>query len=383
MIDILHEVDDRTDAAFRPVKAREAAVVKLNQILAEDPRYVSHWLEGLKLGYTDNLAEAIAPGDFPDLLGVIIQRDLQARYQIYAGEWRPFTKTGTLPNFNVAEKHKVYGQDNRMEEVLPGAPYKTTPSGDGHYDRRVRKWGRRFDILWESMINDFMGAFADVPNDFANAVIRTQAYNAASIYCSAAGPNPALFGAPIADVDGQNVTNQGVLPLTIGNLQATITLMRQQTDPNGERIMVRPKHLVVPDSLEFTARQILTSAMVQQVDTVGGANANPPAYVPLPTVNVIPQMGLQLHVIPELEEIDVSGTGDTTWYLFAETGSVVPMQMDFLAGHIGPDIRIKSSGSAANPLDGDFDNDAIAYRVRDVHGGAALDPRYCYAQVGP
>ncbi len=57
--------------------------------------------------------------------------------------------------------------------------------------------------------------------------------------------------------------------------------------------------------------------------------------------------------------------------------------MDYLTGHEGPDIRIKSSGSAANPLDGDFDTDAIAYRVRDVHGTCHYDPRYCYAQVGP
>ncbi len=374
MADELQVLTDRDDAQYRPLgQVKEASVIQFNEILAKDPYMISHWLDGIKHGVMSNLTEQIAPGDFPTLFGFMIQRDLLARYSAVVSPWRAYTKTGTVPNFNSHEKHKVYGQDNELAQVLPGAPYPITASGTAHYHRQVFKYGRRFDILWESIINDALGAFSDIPERFATAVMRTQDKNVTRLYSSATGPNAALFGAPIVDVDGQNVTNVGVLPLTIANLQTTLLLARQQTDPNGERINIRMQHLVVPDSLEFTARAIMTSALQQQLASA----------VPVPTVNIIPQLGLQLHVDPNLESIDVSGTGDTTWYVFSEVGEMVPFQMDFLAGHVGPDIRIKSSGSAVNPMEGDFDTDSIAYRVRDVHGGCQLEPRACYAQVGP
>jgi hypothetical protein len=62
--------------------------------------------------------------------------------------------------------------------------------------------------------------------------------------------------------------------------------------------------------------------------------------------------------------------------------------MDRLAGHEAPEVCMKASdkismgGGAISPFEGDFDTDDIKYRVRVVHGGWQLDPRYCYAQVG-
>ncbi len=374
MPETLTPVSERDETGFAPLRrVSEASLTQFNDLMATEPGRVSYWLEGLRRGIATNLTEHIAPGDFPTLFGFAIQRDMQARYAINVADWRKWTKVGTLPNFNQHERHKVYGQDNQLPQVLPGAPYPDTPSGTAHYHRQVFKYGRRFDILWESVINDALGAFNDLPARFADAATRTQARNLTSVYSSAAGPNVLQFGAPIVDVDGQNVTNQGVLPFTAGNLTATLALMARQTDPNGEVIKVRGVHVVVPTSLYYTALQIMESPLLQQI---AGA-------VALPTTNIIPRLSLQLHEDPDLEVLDVSGTGDTTWYVFAEPGESAAIGMDYLAGHVGPDIRIKSSGSGANPLDGDFDNDGISYRVRDVHGACHIDPRYCYAQVGP
>jgi len=373
MANTLTPVSEAEDALYQPVRARETVLAQLNDLIATESGRVSYWLEGLRRGIVTNLTEHIAPGDFPTLFGVAIQRDMQARYALNISDWRAWTKMGQVPNFNEHERHKVYGQDNLLPQVLPGAPYQTTPSGTAHYHRQVFKWGRRFDILWESIINDAMGAFSDISARFADAVTRTQAQHLTEVYSSAAGPNAGQFGAPIADVDGQNVTNQGVLPFTAANLLATLSLMARQTDPNGEIIKVKGVHVVVPTSLFFGASAIMTSALLAQI---AGA-------VALPTTNIIPQLSLKLHEDPDLEVVDVSGTGDTTWYVFAEPGESAAIGMDYLAGNVGPDLRIKSSGSSANPLEGDFDNDGISYRVRDVHGANHIDPRYCYAQVGP
>lgn len=365
--------DDEGFVRLKETPRIKAGVTQLNEILANDPYMVSRWVDDLRHDHVRNLTETIAPGDFPTLFGFLIQRDMLAKYAEMPAEWRRWIPTGTVPNFNVHRKLKVYGQDNELPVVLPGAPYTETPSGTSGYNRSVVKYGRRFNILWESIINDALGAFSDIPSRFATAVSRTQAKNATRIYSSAAGPNPALFGAPIVDVDLQNVTNQGVLPFNITNLGTTRQLMMRQTDPNGERIGLTPKYLVVPGSMADAAFVALNSMAVQQAASA----------TPVPTINPSSQWGLQLIVDDYLETIDLTGTADTTWYLFAEPGGASALQMDFLAGNVGPDIRIKSNGSGGNPLDGDFENDAIAYRVRDVHGGAQFEPRYCYAQVGP
>ncbi len=329
------------------------------------------------------LREAITTSDFPELFGFTLEREILARYRVVTADWRAYCATGTLPNFNSAEMHKVQGNDTLLPRVAEKGEYLVSPVSQAKYDRQVFKRGRQFDISWEALINDALNAFNDLPERFAEAVTYTRAYNVTDLFVSATGPDAGLYGAPIADVDGQNVTNQGVLPLTIANLEATMQLMAQQTDVNGRPLGIRGVHLVVPPSLEFAARAILTSALKQWTEIGAGGG------IPVPTANVVTQMGLQLHIDPLIRIIDVSGTSDTTWYLFASPSSGKAMQLDFLRGHEDPEIVMKNSdkvsvgGGPVSAFDGDFATDNIFYRVRDVHGGAQLDPRFTYAQVGP
>ena len=360
----------------------EAAVAQTLDLLLNTDRLRTHRHEYL-------LREAIQTADFPALFGFVIDRQMLAKYSAWIPNWRAYCATGTLPNFNVAQYHKVYGNDEYLPRVPERAPYPETVQGTGFYPRQVFKHGRAFGISWEAQINDILRAFQDIPERFATAAARTVARDVTSIFSSPAGPNPALFGAPIVDVDGQNVVNQGNLALDITNLQTTLDLMSRQTDPNGEPILVRGVHLVVPPPLEFTARSILNSAYVQNVDLAGAANAVPTAYVPLPVANVVAQYGLQLHVDPYLMVVDRTPTNDSTWYVFADPAQGKAMQMDFLAGHESPEVcmkmsnKIATAGGMVSPFDGDFETDNTEYRVRIVHGGAALDPRFAYAQVGP
>jgi len=380
------------DAEGRPVRHAfsEAQIAKGLDFVTNRmgiPAFEHRYL--MEKAFATGINEAVGTSDFPTLFGALVDRELMANYKAVIPDWRSYVKVGTLPNFNVHEKHKVVGQDDVLPQVAEFGPYLEQPSVTGHYDRQVFKYGRRFGISFESLINDSMGAFADLSQRFLTAALRTESQLAARSFVAATGPSAALFGAPIADVDGQNVTNQGVLPLTIANLQTTLQLMALQTDVNGERIAVRGLHLVVPTSLEFTARQILTSALVQQVDTAGGANAVAPTFVPLPTTNIVPQLGIQLHVNSDLEIIDTSGTGDTTWYVFADPAQGIAAGYDFLRGHEAPEVCMKASdkvsvgGGALDVMSGDFASDEIAYRVRVIGGGWHGDPRYAYAQVAP
>lgn len=370
---------------FRPVRSaarNKATLVKFMGLINNTEGRPSHLQEYL-------MKEAVTTSDFPNLFGGVLDAMVLARYRTASSEWRTYTKTGRCRDFRVRNLEKVQGQTDPLPLVPEKTGYPMTPSANAHYTIHVHKRGRQFDISWESLINDYLDAFGDIPERFADAALNTEAFQVTSLYCGAAAPAAALFGAPIVDIDGQAVTNLGVLPLTIANLQTTLGLMAAQTDVLGNPLGIRGVHLVVPPLLEFTARQALTSALVQQVDTAGAANVAATTIIPLPTSNILPQMGLRLHVDPWIPIVMPVAAANRTWFLFADYNQGAAMEMDFLAGHETPEIVMKASNKASvgagsiNPLEGDFESDNVLYRVRHVLGGSALDPRFAYAQVGP
>lgn len=327
------------------------------------------------------LEEAITTSDFPYLFGQVIDRQLLANYRAVLPDWKTYVRMSTVPDFNTVRREKLHGSDNHLAEVPENGEYQPVKPVNCRYTYNVKKFGRQFDISWESILNDSLGAFNDIPTRFANAALRSEARFVSGLYAASTGDgNSSLYGATISDC-GQAITNRGVLPLTILNLEATMALMAAQQDPNGEPIGIMPKHLVVPPALEFTARSILTSTNKMYVDS--GAAAG----IPYPTTNVIPQMGLQLHVDPFLPIIDTTH-GSTAWYLFADPSEGAALEFAYLRGYESPEVVMKASdkvsvgGGLSSPFSGDFATDHIFYRVRHVFGGAALDPRFTYLQAG-
>jgi hypothetical protein len=356
-------------------KLNEAAISSALNLLMNTDRLPTHRWEYL-------MKEAITTSDFPYLFGGILDRELLARYTMVVPDWKSYVKVGSCKDFRQREMHKVQGNETLLPEVKEKGEYLVAPMSDAHYHIQVYKRGRQFDISWESLINDDLGAFNDIPDRFSNACIYTEAYIATNQIAVAAGPNPLLFGGAIADVDGQVINNQGALALTIANLEATLGLMALQTDVLGRPLGIQGKHLVVPPRQEFTARAILTSALKQWTEVGGGAG------VPVPTTNIIPQLGIQLHVNPLLPVVDASGNRNGTWYVFADPADGVAIEYDYLRGHESPEVCMKSSdkvsvtgGAPVGPFEGDFASDNVFYRVRLCGGAAPRDPRFAYAQV--
>ncbi len=327
------------------------------------------------------LEEAITTSDFPSLLGQIVDKKMEAAYKAMVPDWEAYIPTDTVADFNLIEEHRIDGNEDELPLVPEKGDYLVAPMSTGKYTGRVYKYGRKFDISWESIINDIMKAFSNMPERFALAARRTEALIATRLLASATGPNAALFGSGSGITDpatGKKVVNKGTLKLTVDNLEKVLALVAKQKSPEDYELGLSVAHLVVPKDLEIQGRKILTSTTVQQ-----SASATP-----VVTGNILPQMGMKLHVNPLLSRIDTSGNAATTWYVVVELSQGQACKALRLRGHEAPEIAMKKSdkvttgGAPMGPYSGDFDTDNIQYRVRHVFGAFEKDPRCVYAQTG-
>jgi len=327
------------------------------------------------------LREALTTSDFPYLFGDVLDRQVLAAYKAVDPVWKAFVRMGTVPRIYPqvgGYRFAITGGDQYLAEVAEKGEYLASERDETRYAVYVRKYGRQFDISWEALINDDLGALKDTPTRFAQAVLRTEHRLVTTVYANDIGTHGAgnLYdNATAGQINAHNIA------LTIANLELGVQRMQSFLDVNGEPIMNRPKFLVVPPALEFTARQILTSTVKSW--HYGGDDEAFATAGPMPTTNVIPQIGLQLVIDPYLAVINAA-TYPNSWYLFANPGDIAAIEADYLVGHERPEICMKASdkvnigGGELGPMTGDFATDNVFYRVRDVFGANQLDWRATY-----
>jgi hypothetical protein len=329
------------------------------------------------------LREALTTSDFPYLFGDVLDRQVLASYKAVPPVFQAFTRRSTVPRIYPqigGYRFAMTGGDQLLAEVPEKGEYHASERDEHRYPVYVRKYGRQFDISWEALINDDLGALKDTPARFAQAALRTECRLVTGTYVTDALTDSTHALGFLYDSTVGDVINLGALPLTIANLEATVQAMTAFVDANGEPILNRPKYLVVGPALEFTARQILTSAVKQWVE-LGGAGGP----LPFPTSNVIAQYGLQLVIDPYIPIFAPQSPG--SWFLFADPADIAAMEVDYLAGHERPEVCMKSSdkvnigGGEIGPMEGDFATDNVFYRVRHVFGCNKLDWRATYGQL--
>lgn len=322
------------------------------------------------------LREALTTSDFPYLFGDVLDRQVLAAYKAVDPVWKSFVKMSTVPRIYPqigGYRSAITGGDQYLAEVTEKGEYLASERAEARYPVYVKKYGRQFDISWEALINDDLGALKDTPERFARAATRTEHRLVSGVYVGDCVAGTGLITAAQG--------NRAGLPLTITNLENTVEAMAGFLDANGEPIMNRAKYLVVGPGLEMTARQILTSAVKQWLATT---NVPATAY-PYPMTNVISQYGLQLVVDPYIPIY--APNAQLSWFLFADPSEIAAMECDYLTGHERPEICMKASdkvnigGGEISPMAGDFATDNVFYRVREVFGCNRLEWRAVYGQL--
>lgn len=336
------------------------------------------------------LREALGTADFPLLFGDIIDRQLLARYQESEPTYTKYCRIDrTIPDFRTVKRFAIDGSEAVLPSVGQLEEYPESKLADTVYSYAVQKYGRKVPFMWEAIINDDLGAFRDLPDRLARAARRSEEKFATQLFVDANGPNANFF--TVGNKNQVNATNSGAPftavnpPLSIQGLQQGIAVLMNQRDVDGEPIAIDAMHLVVPPALAVVAKNILHATELWVTGDQGGGTANQQVH----TGNWLNGM-LDLHVNYYIPIVANNANGTTSWWLIADPAAGRPaLEIGFLRGHDTPEIFMKEAnsirvggGGAIDPTQGDFDQDAVTYKIRHVFGGAREDFRVIAASNG-
>lgn len=342
---------------------------------------------------TAYISESFSTSDLANAFGLGIKQKLKAQYAERTQTWKDFAVELKFNDFkpqwfreltldaNVALDEN--GGSKTKPQSLPRIPegteypsfgFTTTASGIMLY-----KEGARFPFTWEMVINDEWNLIKSIPGHMLKLASNTEDTEAYGILASATGPNSATFSAPNGNLNaGTLFDKEYALGLDALSLAKRAIRARKV---NGKRVTVPKFRLLVPLALKDRAESLLATKEI----TI--RNAGNTAEIKTQTTN----SDVSLTATDWLEQIDVSATSATTWYLVPDKGfdgTRDSLGVAFLQNHEAPELRISGDGGnylGGGPVpgfEGGLLNDSSEYRVRHVVAGAFLNGQGLLASKG-
>lgn len=326
-------------------------------------------------------AEAMQTGDFPLLMADVIDRQLLGMYQEGTYSWQAYCRRATVADFRTVKRFAMDGAEGVLPSVGETGIYLPQVLTETKYSYAVSKYGRIMKWSWESWINDDLGALgSSSPARLAKAARRSEEKFATQLHVDASGPHASLY--TTANKNIINTTNGAANTnpvLGVVGLQDAFTVMGLQLDADGEPIGIDGVILEVPPSLAVTAKNLINATEI-----IVGTDSAAQRVV---TSNWMKTF-VTLVVNAYIPVVASSANGKTSWFVHARPTEGRPaMEMGFLRGHETPELFQSTGnqqrvGGATSPMDGSFEDDTTAFKVRHVFGGTRLDGKASVASNG-
>jgi hypothetical protein len=303
------------------------------------------------------IAEAdTTTASFSYLLGTSMNKRLLKDYQAWPAEWMKFCTVVPIKDFKQQTRVRL-GAFGSLPIVPEDTPYQTVSLVDTAATYAPAKRGNIVVVSREVIVNDDLYAIKQIPTKLAVAA----AYTLAEFVYAFLSTNPNIYdGTALFTSGASSHNNLGSSALSSAAMQSGVTAMREQTNYAGKRIGLRPRFVVVPPELEFTAMTITKSAGIP------GSNNN----------DINPMMGYCVPIVaPQLPA--ATPASNSSWYLVADPIAVDTIEIGFVGGQVNPALFIQDQ-----PLYGlNFTQDDISYKVRHEYGGVVNDFRGFYRGI--
>ncbi|MDR7613177.1 MAG: Mu-like prophage major head subunit gpT family protein [Armatimonadota bacterium] len=274
-------------------------------------------------------------------------------YQGQPQDWRRFCSVRAIKDFKTQDRIRLFDFSS-LSTVAENAAYTSLPWDDAREVYTPAKRGNLVVVTREMILNDDLDAVRKIPQKLAVAAGVTINEFVAGLFTANAGAGPALSDG-FNVFDNTNHANAGTSALSSASLQAALVAMLKQTSAAGKRLGLRPRFLLVPPDLLFTALVLVQSPLVP------GSNNN--------DVNVLRGA---------LEVLSIAAFTDTNnWYLLTDPAQVETIEIGFVGGQETPQLFVQDG-----PTEGAvFTNDAITYKIRWEFGGGWVDYRGAYGSL--
>ncbi len=285
--------------------------------------------------------------DFGLILGDTIGRTLRAAYSAAPAGIRRLGRQTTARDFRAVNKIML-GEAPMLEKLNEHGEIKAGTMAETKEAYRVETFARKIGVTRQVLVNDDLGAFADLSRRMGQAAAETEAKTLVDLLETGSGNGPSMNdGKALFHADHGNKAASGGA-IADATLSAARLAMRSQTGLSGQRISATPKYLLVPPAQETTAEKWLA--------TIAAAKA----------ADVNPFSGsLSLVVEPRLSSA-------TRWYVAADATEIDGLEYAYLAGGEGPQVESKSG----------WDVDGVEVRVILDFGAGFIDWRGWYANAG-
>jgi hypothetical protein len=285
--------------------------------------------------------------DFGLIVGDTIGRTLRAAYQAAPVGIRRLGRQTTARDFRTVNKIML-GEAPMLEKLNEHGEIQAGTMAEAKETYKVETFARKIGVTRQVLVNDDLGAFADLSRRMGQAAAETEAKTLVDLLESNSGNGPTMEDSDtLFHTDHGNKAAAGGA-IADATLSAARLAMRSQTGLSGQRISATPKYLLVPPAQETTAEKWLA--------TIAAAKA----------ADVNPFSGsLSLVVEPRLSSA-------TRWYVAADATEIDGLEYAYLAGGEGPQVESKSG----------WDVDGVEVRVILDFGAGFIDWRGWYQNAG-
>lgn len=279
--------------------------------------------------------------DFPLLLADSVGRTLREAYGAAPAGVKRLGRQTTAKDFRA--KHRIqFSAAPTLEPVNEHGEFKAGAMAEAQESYSISTFGRIIGMTRQALVNDDLGAFADLSRRLGIAAAQFEAAFLVKLLLS----NPQMAdGKALFHADHGNLAVAGTR-ITQDALSAARLAMRRQAGLQNELISVTPKYLLVGADRETEAEKAVTAV---QATKVGDGNAF--AF-------------LGVVVDPRID--------DGSWHVVADPAEIDGLEYAYLEGESGPQLSTELG----------FAVDGMRIRVRLDFGGGFVDHRGWYRNTG-
>ena len=318
---------------------RGLSLLEIGRELCEKEGVSTRGLDKMELA-----RRSLATSDFPAILANVANKTLRAGYEIAPQTFKPFCRQTSAPDFKQIQRTQI-GDAPALKKVNESGEFTVGAIGEGKESYQLATYGRIIAITRQTLINDDLGAFADLPAKFGRAAAMLESDIVWGIITGnpAMGDGNALFHASHGNI--------GAGAISVAGFDAMRVAMRKQKSLDGQPINLMPEFLLVPAAKETLAQQYTSADFV----SAKSADINP--FKSALTVIVEPRL---------------DAASSDMWYAAASPGAIDTIEYCYLDGNEGVYIETRNG----------FEVDGMEIKARLDFAAKAIDYRGFYRSTG-